>query len=190
MRRGKSLTVEQGNARFKFTLDGNFIQIRQTDLAPRRIFPPKEGRRRFYNVRRMGSMIKFKTQFWLPAQLAMGMKKYLYFHEKDKAFYFYDNGNRNKVMTIGAPTEENPVSYVQVVIENSSVLNCGHVMYGIRIKGRKMKKHIKRVFYAVMPNGNDRFDIFQYMYINCFVMMEMLQRIEQDRYGEYYFNID
>ena len=103
---------------------------------------------------------------------------------------FYDNGNRNKVMTIGAPTEENPVSYVQAVIENSVVLNCGHVMYGIRIKGRKMKKRMKRVFYAVMPNGKGKFDIFQYMYINCFVMMEMLKRIEQDRYGEYYFNID
>ena len=153
MRKIKSIVFHQGCEQYKMTIGKLFITIRKTMAVPKSEFDARWLRERFYNVRKKGDLIFFKSQAIFMLNVAEAMKSYLV--EKDGIFYLSKDGKLSewKNIRMTFPDKENPRFESVIRIANRLCVTIANRIRDISVRNRKQKKLFKRVFFnAVMEN--------------------------------------
>ena len=190
MRKIKSIVFHQGYDQYKMTIGKLFITIRKTMAVPKSEFDARWLRERFYNVRKKGDLIFFKSQAIFMLNIAESMKSSLV--EKDGRFYLSKDGVFNEKMRIHVliPDAENPRFESVVRIEENGL--CVTIANGIRdtsVRNRKQKKLFKRVFFNAVMENKRKIRLQQFMTINAELMRTMLDMLEGNIKTGFYFDL-
>lgn len=189
MRKIKSIVFHQGYEHYKMTIGKLFITIRKTMAVPKSELDARWLRERFYNVRKKGDLIFFKSQAIFMLNIAESMKSSLV--EKNGRFYLSKDGVFNEKMRIHVliPDAENPRFESVVRVDNGL---CATIANGIRdtsVRNRKQKKLFKRVFFNAAMENKRKIRLQQFMTVNAELMRTMLDMLEGDIKTGYYFDL-
>lgn len=189
MRKIKSIVFHQGYEQYKMTIGKLFITIRKTMAVPRSEFDARWLRERFYNVRKKGDLIFFKSQAIFMLNIAESMKSSLV--EKDGRFYLSKDGVFNEKMRIHVliPDAENPRFESVVRIDNGLCVTIANGIRDTSVRNRKQKKLFKRVFFNAVMENKRKIRLQQFMTINAELMRTMLDMMEGNIETGYYFDL-
>lgn len=189
MRKIKSIVFHQGYEQYKMTVGKLFITIRKTMAVPRSEFDAKWLRERFYNVRKKGDLIFFKSQAIFMLNIAESMKSSLV--EKDGRFYLSKDGVFNEKMRIHVliPDAENPRFESVIRIANRLCVTIANGIRDISVRNRKQKKLFKRVFFKAVMENKRKIRLQQFMTVNAELMRTMLDMLEGNIETGYYFDL-
>ena len=189
MRKIKSIVFHQGYEQYKMTIGKLFITIRKTMAVPRSEFDARWLRERFYNVRKKGDLIFFKSQAIFMLNIAESMKSSLV--EKDGRFYPSKDGVFNEKMRIHVliPDAENPRFESVVRIDNGLCVTIANGIRDTSVRNRKQKKLFKRVFFNAVMENKRKIRLQQFMTINAELMRTMLDMLEGNIETGYYFDL-
>ena len=157
--------------------------------VPRSEFDAKWLRERFYNVRKKGDLIFFKSQAIFMLNIAESMKSSLV--EKDGRFYLSKDGVFNEKMRIHVliPDAENPRFESVVRIANRLCVTIANGIRDTSVRNRKQKKLFKRVFFNAVMENKRKIRLQQFMTINAELMRTMLDMLEGNIETGYYFDL-
>ena len=189
MRKTKSIVFHQGYEQYKMTIGKLFITIRKTMAVPKSEFDARWLRERFYNVRKKGDLIFFKSQAIFMLNIAESMKSSLV--EKDGRFYLSKDGVFNEKMRIHVliPDAENPRFESVVRIDNGLCVTIANGIRDTSVRNRKQKKLFKRVFFNAVMENKRKIRLQQFMTINAELMRTMLDMLEGNIETGYYFDL-
>lgn len=189
MKKVKSIVLDYGDKHYKVTIERSFMTIRKNTVVPKKEIDVKWLRKRFYNVRKIGSLVFFKGQAFLMLNIAESMKSTLI--EKGGRFYLSKDGVLDEKMRIHAliPDEEDPQFESIVKIENGLSVTISNGMRYILARNRKKKKLYKRVFMDAVMEGKHRMRLQQFMTMNAYLMRAILYLLEGDSETGYYFDL-
>ena len=189
MRKIKSIVFHQGYEQYKMTIGKLFITIRKTMAVPKSEFDARWLRERFYNVRKKGDLIFFKSQAIFMLNIAESMKSSLV--EKDGRFYLSKDGVFNEKMRIHVliPDAENPRFESVVRIDNGLCVTIANGIRDTSVRNRKQKKLFKRVFFNAVMENKRKIRLQQFMTINAELMRTMLDMLEGNIETGYYFDL-
>ena len=189
MRKIKSIVFHQGYEQYKMTIGKLFITIRKTMAVPRSEFDARWLRERFYDVRKEGDLIFFKSQAIFMLNIAESMKSSLV--EKDGRFYLSKDGVFNEKMRIHVliPDAENPRFESVVRIDNGLCVTIANGIRDTSVRNRKQKKLFKRIFFNAVMENKRKIRLQQFMTINAELMRTMLDMLEGNIETGYYFDL-
>ena len=189
MRKTKSIVFHQGYEQYKMTIGKLFITIRKTMAVPKSEFEARWLRERFYNVRKKGDLIFFKSQAIFMLNIAESMKSSLV--EKDGRFYLSKDGVFNEKMRIHVliPDAENPRFESVVRIDNGLCVTIANGIRDTSVRNRKQKKLFKRIFFNAVMENKRKIRLQQFMTINAELMRTMLDMLEGNIETGYYFDL-
>ena len=189
MRKTKSIVFHQGYEKCKMTIGKLFITIRKTMAVPKSEFDARWLRERFYNVRKKGDLIFFKSQAIFMLNVAEAMKSYLV--EKDGIFYLSKDGELSewKNIRMTFPDKENPRFESVIRIANRLCVTIANGIRDISVRNRKQKKLFKRVFFNAVMENKRKIRLQQFMTINAELMRTMLDMLEGNIETGYYFDL-
>ena len=189
MRKIKSIVFHQGYEQYKMTIGKLFITIRKTMAVPKSEFDARWLRERFYNVRKKGDLIFFKSQAIFMLNIAESMKSSLV--EKDGRFYLSKDGVFNEKMRIHVliPDAENPRFESVVRIDNGLCVTIANGIRDTSVRNRKQKKLFKRVFFNAVMENKRKIQLQRFMTINAELMRTMLDMLEGNIETGYYFDL-
>lgn len=189
MRKIKSIVFHQGYEQYKMTVGKLFITIRKTMAVPNSEFDARWLRERFYNVRKKGDLIFFKSQAIFMLNIAESMKSSLV--EKDGRFYLSKDGVFNEKMRIHVliPDAENPLFESVVRIDNGLCVTIANGIRDTSVRNRKQKKLFKRVFFNAVMENKRKIRLQQFMTVNAELMRTMLDMLEGNIETGYYFDL-
>lgn len=189
MRKTKSIVFHQGYEQYKMTIGKLFITIRKTMAVPRSDFDVRWLRELFYNVRKKGDLIFFKSQAIFMLNIAESMKSSLV--EKDGRFYLSKDGVFNEKMRIHVliPDAENPRFESVVRIDNGLCVTIANGIRDTSVRNRRQKKLFKRVFLNAVMENKRKIKLQQFMTINAELMRTMLDMLEGNIETGYYFDL-
>ena len=189
MRKTKSIVFHQGYEQCKMTIGKLFITIRKTMAVPKSEFDARWLRERFYNVRKKGDLIFFKSQAIFMLNVAEAMKSYLV--EKDGIFYLSKDGELSewKNIRMTFPDKENPRFESVIRIANRLCVTIANGIRDISVRNRKQKKLFKRVFFNAVMENKRKIRLQQFMTINAELMRTMLDMLEGNIKTGFYFDL-
>lgn len=189
MRKIKSIVFHQGYEQYKMTVGKLFITIRKTMAVPKSEFDARWLRERFYNVRKKGDLIFFKSQAIFMLNIAESMKSSLV--EKDGRFYLSKDGVFNEKMRIHVliPDAENPRFESVVRVDNGLCVTIANGIRDTSVRNRKQKKLFKRVFFNAVMENKRKIRLQQFMTVNAELMRTMLDMLEGNIETGYYFDL-
>lgn len=189
MKRVKSIVLDYGDEHYKVTIERSFMTIRKNTVVSKNEIDVKWLRKRFYNVRKIGSLVFFKGQAFLMLNIAESMRSTLI--EKDGRFYLSKDGVLDEKMRIHAliPDAENPQFESIVKIENGLSVTISNGMRNIPARNRKKKKLYKRVFMDAVMEDKHWMRLQQFMIMNAYLMRAILDLLEGDSETGYYFDL-
>ena len=189
MRKIKSIVFHQGYEQYKMTVGKLFITIRKTMAVPKSELDARWLRERFYNVRKKGDLIFFKSQAIFMLNIAESMKSSLV--EKDGRFYLSKDGVFNEKMRIHVliPDAENPRFESVIRIDNGLCVTIANGIRDTSVRNRKQKKLFKRVFFNAVMENKRKIRLQQFMTVNAELMRTMLDMLEGNIETGYYFDL-
>lgn len=189
MKKVKSIVLDYGDEHYKVTIERSFMTIRKNTVVPKNEIDVKWLRKRFYNVRKIGSLVFFKGEAFLMLKIAESMKSTLI--EKNGRFYLSKDGVLDENMRIHAlaPDEEDPQFESIVKVENGLSVTISNGMRNIYARNRKKKKLHKRVFMDAVMEGKHWMRLQQFMIVNAYLMRAILDLLERDGETGYYFDL-